>query len=279
MTLFESAVLGLVQGLSEFLPISSTGHLALLEHFFGVEGDKALSFAATLHMGTLLSIFAAFRKDVLELLAELAATLKDVFTGKGPKINKNDTRRLGFMIIVASLPTAAAGILLRDVFSGLYGSVMAIGAGLVATGTLMFFSERGAYGGRGVMEMKFAHAAFVGLMQSVALCPGVSRSGATIVGGLFSGLQREFAVRFAFLVSIPTVLGAVILEAPEAFGGGVGKDLALPMALGTLLAALSGFFAIKAMIRVVSKGKLYYFSIYTWALGALAVAYAIMTRQ
>ncbi|MDR0424271.1 MAG: undecaprenyl-diphosphate phosphatase [Clostridiales Family XIII bacterium] len=275
MTIFESAVLGLLQGLAEFLPISSSGHLALLEHFFGIEGEKVLSFAVLLHVGTLISIFAVYRKDIWELIVELGAVFKDIFTGRGLMVNKNDTRRLGFMIIVATIPTVIAGFTLRDTFALLYANIPAIGAALIVTGTMMFFAERGAYGARGLMEMKFSHAILVGVLQSVALCPGISRSGATIVGGLVSGLNREFAVRFAFLISIPSVIGAVILEAPEAFKGGIDTAMLLPIVLGVALAAIAGFIAIKAMIRVVSGKKLYYFSIYTWILGAGAIVYAL----
>jgi undecaprenyl-diphosphatase len=226
-------------------------------------------------VGTLISIFAVYRKDIWELIVELGAVFKDIFTGRGLMVNKNDTRRLGFMIIVATIPTVIAGFTLRDTFALLYANIPAIGAALIVTGTMMFFAERGAYGARGLMEMKFSHAILVGVLQSVALCPGISRSGATIVGGLVSGLNREFAVRFAFLISIPSVIGAVILEAPEAFKGGIDTAMLLPIVLGVGLAALAGFIAIKAMIRVVSGKKLYYFSIYTWILGAGAIVYAL----
>ncbi|MDR1572583.1 MAG: undecaprenyl-diphosphate phosphatase [Clostridiales Family XIII bacterium] len=276
MSLFEAAVLGLAQGLSEFLPISSSGHLALLEYFFGIDEDRVLSFAAMLHLGTLVSIFLVYHRDISELLRELAAVVRDIFSGRGLRVGANETRRLGFMIIAATIPTAAAGLLLKETVDGLYSSITAVGAGLIVTGALLFVSERLAQGGRRVCGMKFRHAVFIGLMQSVALCPGISRSGATIVGGLFSGLERGFAVRFAFLISIPSVLGAVVLEAPDAFREGMGADMLAPVLLGVAIAAVSGFFAIKAMIKVVSGRKLYRFSIYTWALGAAAIAYSLL---
>ncbi|MDR0570609.1 MAG: undecaprenyl-diphosphate phosphatase [Clostridiales Family XIII bacterium] len=275
MGVFESVVLGLAQGLSEFLPISSSGHLALLEHFFGIDENKVLMFAVLLHGGTLLSILAVYGKDVLKLLVELLDLIKDIFTGKGVRPNKNETRRLGLLILAATVPTAAVGLVLKSVFSSLYGSIMAIGVGLILTGTMMFLTERFRSGGKGVWEMKFSNALFVGLMQAVALCPGVSRSGSTIVGSLLSGLDRKFAVNFAFLISIPTVLGAFVLEAKDAFGEGLAGADAAPVALGMVVAAVSGFVAIKTMIRVVSDGKLYLFSIYTWAVGAAAFVYSL----
>ncbi|MDR2088956.1 MAG: undecaprenyl-diphosphate phosphatase [Clostridiales Family XIII bacterium] len=276
MTFFESVILGLAQGLSEFLPISSSGHLALLEHFFGIDEDRVLFFATLLHLGTLFSIFFVYHKDIGALLRELGAVFADLFAGRGPRLNANETRRLGFMILAATVPTAIAGLLLHDLFSGLYGSLVAIGVGLLITGSMMFVSERMARGDLDVSGLGFRHAFLVGVMQSVALCPGISRSGATITGGLASGMRRELAVRFAFLISIPSVLGAILLEAPGAFGAGP-EGASLPaVGVGVLVSMLSGFFAIKAMIRVVSIGRLRYFSFYTWALGAAVIVYALL---
>jgi undecaprenyl-diphosphatase len=277
MTFTESVILGLAQGLSEFLPISSSGHLALLEYFFGIDEDRVLFFAAALHLGTLFSIFFVYYKEIWALLRELCALFADICRGRGPRVNVNETRRLGFMILVATLPTALVGLLLRDIFSALYGSIVAVGVGLLITGSMMFVSERMARGDSGVTGMGFRHAFLVGVLQSIALCPGISRSGATITGGLVSGMKRELAVRFAFLISIPSVLGAILLEAPEAFGAGVG-DATLPsLGVGVAVSMLAGFFAIKTMIRVVSIGRLRYFSFYTWALGAVVIAYALLS--
>ena len=276
MSLFEAALLGLAQGLSEFLPISSSGHLAILEYFFGVDEDRVLGFAVMLHVGTLISIFLVYYKDIFDLLRELAACVRDILSGKGPRVSANETRRLGFLIITATIPTAIVGLLLNRLVEGLYSAITAVGAGLIVTGALMFISERLASGGRRAGDMRFSHAVFIGLMQSVALYPGISRSGATIVGGLFSGLDRAFAVRFAFLISIPSVLGAVALEAPDAFGGGMGQDMLAPTLVGVAVAAVSGFFAIKTMIKIVSGNRLYCFSIYTWIIGAAVIAYSLL---
>ncbi|MDR2296375.1 MAG: undecaprenyl-diphosphate phosphatase, partial [Clostridiales Family XIII bacterium] len=275
MTFLESVVLGLAQGLSEFLPISSSGHLALLEYFFGIDEDRVLFFAALLHLGTLFSIFFVYHKEIWALLRELGAVFADLFAGRGPRVNANETRRLGFMILVATVPTALVGLFLRDLFSELYGSLVAVGAGLLITGSMMFVSERMARGARDLPDLRFAHAFFVGVMQSIALCPGISRSGATITGGLASGMKRELAVRFAFLISIPSVIGAILLEAPEAFAAGAAGATLPSLGAGVAVAMLSGFFAIKAMIRVVSLGRLRCFSFYTWALGAAVIAYAL----
>jgi undecaprenyl-diphosphatase len=275
LTLFEGIILGLVQGLAEFLPISSSGHLAILQHFFGIDGEKVLSFAVLLHLGTLISLLVVYFKDIWELILELGAVFKDVFTGKGMRINANETRRLGFMIIVATIPTAIIGILFNDFFSALYNSIIAIAICLLITGTVLWIAEKMESKGKNISKMKFRDAVLVGIFQSIAISPGISRSGATIVGGLFSGLNRTLAVKFAFLISIPSILGAVVLEAPDAFAEGMDKALLLPIFIGVLVATISGIIAIKTMIKVVSDKKLHIFSYYTWTVGALVLVYSL----
>ncbi len=278
MTFIEGILLGFVQGLSEFLPISSSGHLALLQYFFGIEGESVLAFAVLLHLGTLISLIAVYYKELWGLVLELFATLKDLFTGQGLQANKNNTRRLGIMIVVATIPTGIIGVLFNDFFSGLYNSIPAIGLSLLVTGCFLWLAERMAKKGRGVQEMKYRDALFVGLCQGIAIIPGISRSGATIVGSLFSGLNRDLAVRFAFLISIPAILGAVVLEAPDAFTQGLDKGILLPVIAGVAVAALSGYVAIKTMIRIVSNQKLYLFSFYTWIAGSLVLLYTFLNQ-
>ncbi len=264
MTYIQGIILGLAQGLSEFLPISSSGHLALLQYFFGISSENVLPFAVLLHLGTLISVFIVYWKDIVALVKELGAVIKDIFTGKGLRINANPTRRLGFMIIVATIPTAIIGLLFNDLFNAMYLSLIAIGIGLLITGTILVIAERMGRNSKGIKEMKFRNAFFVGLMQGVAICPGISRSGSTLFGGLISGLNREFAVKFAFLISIPSILGSVIVEAPDAFKAGMDMSLIGPVVVGVLVSALSGLFAIKAMIKLVSNKNLMGFSVYTW---------------
>lgn len=276
MTYLQAIILGLAQGLAEFLPISSSGHLALIQYFFGISADNVLPFAVLLHLGTLVSVFIVYWKDIVELVKELGAVIKDICTGKGPRINANPTRRLGFMIIVATIPTAVIGMLFNDLFNAMYLSLIAIGTGLLITGTILVVAERMGKNNKTVKEMKFRHAVFVGVMQGIAICPGISRSGSTLFGGLIAGLNREFAVKFAFLISIPSILGSVILEAPDAFEAGMDMALIGPVIAGVVVSALSGLFAIKAMIKLVSNKRLIGFSIYTWALGIAVIIYALM---
>lgn len=276
MTYFQAIVLGLAQGLAEFLPISSSGHLALLQYFFDVSAENVLPFAVLLHFGTLVSVFIVYWKDIVELVRELFVVISDIFRGRGLRINANPVRRLGFMIIVATIPTAVIGLLFNDAFAALYLSLVSIGIGLLITGTILFVAERMSRSNKTVKEMKFRNAVFVGIMQGIAICPGISRSGSTLFGGLISGLNKEFAVKFAFLISIPSILGSVIMEAPDAFREGMDISLIGPVAVGVVVSALSGLFAIKAMIKLVSNKRLIGFSVYTWVLGIAVIIYGMM---
>ena len=277
MTYFKAIILGLVQGLAEFLPISSSGHLALLQGLFGIEGESVLLFAVLLHVGTLVSVFICYWKDISELVVELFITIKDIFTGKGLRLNERPVRKLGVMIIVATIPTAVIGVLFNDLFESFYSSFVAIGTGFIVTGVLMFLAERMGSANRGIEQMNFRNALFIGILQGVAICPGVSRSGSTLIGGLTTGLRREFAVKFAFLISIPSILGSVVLEVPDAVKAGLDTAIIGPVVAGMLVAAVSGIIAIKGMIKIVSGKKLSYFSYYVWALGAAVVIYSLVS--
>ena len=278
MTYIEAIILGLTQGLAEFLPISSSGHLALLQYFFGIESDNVLPFTVLMHLGTLLSVFIIYWKDIVELVKELVWTIRDICTGKGLRINSSPTRRLGFMIIVATIPTGLLGLLFEDFFNGLYASLIGISLGLIFTGCILLIAERMGRQDRDIMTLKFRHAVFVGIMQGIAICPGVSRSGSTLFGSLIAGLDRAEAVKFAFLISIPSILGSVVLEAPDAFAQGIEGSIVGPMIAGVIVAALSGIFAIKAMIRVVTGKRLFGFSIYVWLVAAAVLGYVLISQ-
>ena len=275
MSYFEAIILGLVQGLAEFLPISSSGHLALLQQAFGIHEDKVLLFAVLLHVGTLISVFIVYWKDIWELIVELYLTIRDLCTGKGLRLAERPIRKLGVMIIVATIPTAIIGLVFSDFFDSLYNSVIPIGVGLIITGFLLIFAEKKGEGNRGIQQMNFRNAIFIGLVQGVAICPGISRSGSTLFGSLICNLDRKFAVKFVFLISIPSILGSAVLEAPAALEAGVTAAEVGPVLVGMLVAAVSGLVAIKTMIKIVSDKKLSYFSYYVWALGLFVVLYGI----
>ena len=275
MTYFEAVILGLVQGLAEFLPISSSGHLALLQQFFGIDETKVLLFAVMLHVGTLISVFIVYWKDIWELIVELCLTIKDLCTGKGLRLDERPVRKLGVLIIIATIPTGIIGVLGGDFFDSLYTSIVPIGVGLIITGFLLVMAERMGSSSRGLEKMNFRNAFFIGLVQGIAICPGISRSGSTLFGSLICNLDRKFAVKFVFLISIPSILGSAVLELPDAIEAGVTAAEAGPVIVGMLVAAVSGLVAIKSMIKIVSDKKLSYFSYYVWVVGAFVVLLGI----
>ena len=275
MGYIEAIVLGLVQGLSEFLPISSSGHLALLQNLFEINEDKVIFFAVLLHIGTLVSIFIVYHKDIYALIKELFLLFKDIFTGKGLRIEERPIRKLGIMIIVSSIPTAIMGLLFSDYIDKIFGSLTVIAICWIITGFILLFSEKLKNNIKEIEGMKYRNAIFIGICQGLAIMPGISRSGSTIVGSLVTGLKREFAVEFAFLISIPAILGSAILEFPKAIKAGIEPSTIGPMIVGFLVAAISGYFAITTMIKIVSKHKMRYFSYYVGIIGLGTFIYSI----
>lgn len=277
LTYLQAVILGIIQGLAEFLPISSSGHLSLLQYFFKIDGESVLFFAVMLHVGTLISVFIIYWKDIAKLIYEFCRCIADIFRGRGPRINANPTRRLGFMIIVATIPTALMGFLFNDLFESFYSNTLIIGCGLLITGVILVIAEKLGKGKKNVTKMKFRHAIFIGIMQGIAITPGVSRSGSTLFGGLLSGLKREFAVKFIFLLSIPSIIGSVVLELPPAIKAGISGSQIGPVIIGITVSALSGLLAIKAMIKLVSNKKTAVFSVYLWLLGLTVIIYSIFS--
>lgn len=276
MSYIEAIVLGIVQGLTEFLPVSSSGHLLMLQHFFGIEADSVLIFTLLLHVGTLISVFFCYWNDIWELIKELFITIADLFRGRGLRLNERPVRKLGVMIIVASIPTAIIGILFEDLFEGFYETLLPTGVGLLVTGVLLWIAQNNRDNKIEIQDMSFKQALAVGTMQGIAICPGISRSGSTLFGGLKTGLQRDFAVKFAFLISIPSILGSLIFEGgSDAMASIVGTNMG-PVIAGCIAAALSGVLAIKTMITVVRRLSLRYFSIYVWLVGAALIIYTLL---
>lgn len=275
MTYFKAMILGLVQGLAEFLPISSSGHLSLLQQWFNIEGDSILLFSVLLHAGTLISVFIVYWKDIWELIVEFFRMIGDLLKGKGAGLKENPIRKFGLLIIVASIPTGLIGLFFEDFFNSLYSSSLPIGIGFIITGTILLIAQKTKNTYRSVNEMTFGHALFVGLVQGCAVAPGISRSGSTLFASLMSKLDKDFAVKFAFILSIPPILGSLLLEIPSAFEEGFGEFPIGPIILGMIVAMISGLVAIKAMIKVVSKKKLSYFTLYLWVLGLFVIGYSI----
>lgn len=275
MTYTNAILIGLVQGLTEFLPVSSSGHLLIVQHLFGVNADSVLIFTVLLHIGTLVSVFFCYWKDLLALFKELFLTIIDLVTGKGLRLNERPVRRLGIMIIIASIPTGIIGLAFNDLFESFYTTLLPTGVGLLITGVLLWTAESKRNNKVKVEGMEWTHALVIGTMQGVAICPGISRSGSTLVGGLLTGLERDFAVEFAFLISIPSILGSLIVMLGSEDASLILDANRGPIIAGAVVAAISGIVAIKAMIAVVRKLSLRYFSYYVWVLGIILIIYTL----
>ena len=284
MSLIKSLLLGLVQGLAEFLPISSSGHLVLLETLFGFEDGGDLFFDVLLHFATLIAVFVAYRKEVLEMIREFFAFLAVCIGkgGKGARETKEEVppaRRLILLIILATLPLVLV-LPVKDVLESARAYPWIVGIALLATGCILFFSDRYGKTHRGRKTERSAtwkDALLVGVMQAVAVMPGVSRSGSTISMGIFRGFERNFAVRFSFLLSIPAVLGATLVETVDAVQAGIQWNLVPLYLAGMLVAGVSGYFAIKLVRYITNKGKFGWFAFYCWAVGLITVIASLAT--
>lgn len=287
MSMLSAIFLGLVQGISEFLPISSSGHLSLFQHFLNMNtADGNLFFDVLLHLGTLIAIFVYYWRDILDLLKELGRLFL-VLLGKeekkkkapasaaGRKLTLTSDSRMILMIIVATIPLVFV-LPIKDKVESLCGNVVFIGCALLVTGTILFISDRLAKGKKTAKNATMLDAFLVGVGQAVAVVPGLSRSGTSISAGMLRGFQRTFAVRFSFLMSIPAVLGANIISIKDAMEAGIDTSLMPMYVAGTIVAAVSGYFAIRLVNILADKGKFGNFAYYCWGVGAAAlVAFAI----
>ena len=260
-------LMGIIQGVAEFLPISSSGHLALFQQFFGMENieEKYMMFTVMLHFGTLISVLVVYWKEVVEMIREFflgIAALAGKDTGTPPP----PARRMVMLIIIATLPLFVM-VLLQDAVNALFASSIMVSIALLATGCILFFSDRLAHGRKTAKNATITDALIVGCSQALAVIPGLSRSGTTISVGMLRGFDRAFAVRFSFLMSLPAIVGANILELKDAAESGFVTS-ELPMYLvGVAVAAVVGYFAIRLVKSLSDKGKFGKFAYYCWAVG------------
>ena len=271
MTYLTAFLLGLVQGVAEFLPISSSGHLAIAQNLLGLEGAGSVPefFDVLLHLGTLIAVFAAYWTDICEMVVELFRGIGDLVHRSTPS-PVPPARRLILLIIVGTLPLFAV-LPIRKTVQGLTNNMVFVGAALIVTGILLFLCDRVRKGRKTERSATWLDALLVGVGQAVATLPGVSRSGMTITAGCFVGYERKFAVRFSFLLSIPAVLGANILSIGDAVQAGI-NGAEVPMYLvGVITAAVVGYLCIRLLKYVADKGRFGAFAYYCWAVGILTL--------
>lgn len=276
MTIFDAIIQGIVQGLTEFLPVSSSGHLSLVQHFTGQGGEAGGSFSIMLHFGTLVAVMIAFWPTIWELIQEAFAMIGDLFRGKLRFKTDNPRRRMIWMLLLALIPLFLV-LPIKDFYASLAedDSVIAEGVCFLITAFLLLLSDHVVKGKKGPLKMKPRDAIAVGIAQAVAPLPGVSRSGSTICTGLLMGLNREFAVAFSFILGIPAVLGANILELKDVLEGSA-PTFPLPVLLtGMIVSAVVGLLAIWMVKALVNNDRFKYFGYYTAVLGVVVLAIGV----
>ena len=276
MSLLSSIVLGLVQGLAEFLPISSSGHLAIAERLLSSfhAADIPAFFDVLLHLGTLVAVFIAYWEEIRDMIVEFFRGVGDLIHGTTPA-PVPPARRLILLIIVGTLPLFAI-LPIKDTIEGLSDNLLFVGAALLFTGCLLYASDRVRKGRKTERSATMLDVLLVGMAQAVATCPGISRSGTTITAGCFRGFDRKFAVRYSFLMSIPAVLGANILSLKDAVETGIIWADVPVYIVGVVVAAVSGYFCIRLLKMIADKGKFGWFAYYCWAIGALTLGLNIL---
>ena len=277
MTISSAIILGIVQGVAEFLPISSSGHLAVLQNLFDLSaGEDHLFFDVLLHLGTLISICVCYWGDIVAMVREVFIVLRGGRRADGTPVQGHlGAARLFLMIVVGTLPLFLV-LPINDKVEELYYITPFIGAALLLTGCVLFVSDKMAPGTRTERNMRFRDALTIGLCQCVATIPGLSRSGTTITAGIATGLDRTFAMKYSFLLSLPAVLGANLLSFIKAIGEeSIEASLIPAYLLGMLAAMLSGIAAISLMKLIAKKSKFGWFAYYCWGAGLLTIVLSL----
>lgn len=264
MSFAAAILLGMIQGLTEFLPVSSSGHLAIAQHFLPGFDQPGVLFDINLHLGTLLAVFIYFRSEIKLLLV-----------GVLPGGSGTPGRRLAMMLVIGTIPAVLVGLLFGSAVEKSFTQLAVVGVGLLLTGTLLLLSTRWTKTDRRIDSVTVTDALIVGILQSTALVPGISRAGTTIVGGLSRGLSREAAARFSFLLSIPAILGGAVYEIPKAVR--LPEDALVNYAAGFIAALIIGYLAISVVLRSLANRRFHLFGYYCLVVGGGVLVYYATT--
>lgn len=270
MTFLMAIILGFVQGVAEFLPISSSGHLSILQNWFSGMEEPDNLFNVLLHFATLIAVCVVYWRDIVDMIAEFFRGATALVSRKPNRDPVPPARRLVMMVILGTLPLVLV-LPIEDKVEALGGSNLFVGLALLVTGAILFIADRMAQGRKNARNATVVDALLVGCAQAVAVIPGLSRSGCTISAGMAVGFERTFAVRFSFLLSLPAVLGATLLKVIDVAKEGVDTSL-LPMYLvGMVVAGVVGYFSIRLVNLLAQKNKFGRFAYYCWAIGFVAI--------
>ena len=298
MSLIQSIILGIVQGLTEFLPVSSSGHLAIFKYLFGLE-DVGIFFDVLLHVGTLVAVFAVYYSDIWKLIVGAVQLIRNllhnfvIFIRKGSrqasdeerpevayrKVIETPNQRFVVLIIVSSIPVAIVGFLFEDFIDRISSGLLIPGICLLITGVALLLSEAVKEGRKGIKNITWKDAVLIGLAQAFATFPGISRSGSTIATGMMCGVRKETAVKYSFIMSIPAILGAAAKSALDIIRGEarISGSVAVYI-VGAVIAAIVGYAAIRLLLVVVKKRKFKYFAFYCFLVGIVAIIGFFATR-
>lgn len=276
MSILTAILLGLIQGIAEFLPISSSGHLAIAKHLLGLNTEVPAFYDVLLHLGTLLAVFVAYWQDIKDMVREFFHGVGDIAHHRTPT-PVPPARRLILLIIIGTLPLFAV-LPVHKKIESLSGSMLFVGLALIFTGFLLYICDLWRKGRKNERTATWLDAVVVGVGQAVATMPGVSRSGMTITAGCFCGFQRRFAVRFSFLLSIPAILGANILSLKDALESGVDWAEVPVYLVGVIVAAVVGYLCIRLLKYIADKGRFGAFAYYCWAVGLLTLLLNVIIK-
>ena len=267
MDILLGIIIGIVQGLTEFLPVSSSAHLVFIQNLLGVE--SSLAFDTFLHLGTLIAVVWFFRNDIYRMLKSWWLSLGDIVQGRFREGFYDDPyKRLAWYVILATIPVGIVGVLFEDSADALFSGALYVPAYILfVTGTILYLSQRMPSGNINYNNISKKEALFMGLGQACAIFPGLSRSGTTIAAGLTIGLDKEFAAKFSFILSIPAILGAFLLQAKD-IGSAMDANF-LPVMLGFVASIIAGYMAIKWMLDLIQNRNLDIFSYYCWLMGLI----------
>ncbi|MDY0081561.1 MAG: undecaprenyl-diphosphatase UppP [Ignavibacteriaceae bacterium] len=274
MNIIDAIILGLIQGLTEFLPISSTGHLTLAGKFMGLISEEHpeqwTSFIAVIQLGTMISILVYFRKDLWNIFFEF---IQNNIQKRMKYSEQSLNSKLGWMIIAGTIPIVIIGLLFKDAIEGaLTKNLYVIGGSLIVLAIILAIAERTAKFNKDMQDITFFDSVMIGIAQAVALIPGSSRSGTTITGGLFLGLKRDVAARFSFLLSVPAVLASGLLQLKESLAF-INSDIAINLTVATLISGISGYLAIDFLLKFLKKNTTFVFIFYRIVLGILILLF------
>ena len=271
MSLLDSILLGIIQGLTEFLPVSSSGHLVIASNILGLKPD--LAFITIVHFATLLAVLTYFFKDIVHLVKSFFVGVYDVVLKRSSfaGVYSDPYFKLAFLIIAGTIPTVIIALSLKDWFTGLFNSLFAVGCFLIVTAALLLSAEKFSKGSKGEKDMSLIDSIVVGIFQGLAVAPGISRSGSTVAASLFRGLNRPLAAKFSFLLSIPAVFGAALLELKDIMDLGLNNIGFIPLLAGVIAAFISGLFAIRVFIKMIENKKISIFAYYCLVIGVLII--------